>query len=436
MARTVGKPAASTPVTATRHAKDQRVNIPTAELEAFAEDEEKRPATLRYPRDTDKDPQLVWKGKDEQDRHDLAVPAVPIYIQEQIEPRAIIEDLRAQTAAGRDAQLDLFADFDGIPFEERVEFYRHPMHWTNRLILGDSLQVMASLADKEGLNGQVQCIYLDPPYGIRFGSNWQVSTRSKQVTDGKAEDATRQPEQVRAFRDTWKNGINSYLSYLRDRMTAARELLTETGSIFVQIGDENVHLVRSLLDEIFGGDNFVAMIQFVTTGGQTTLGPAPVTDHLLWYARTKGSAKYRQLMLEQERASLAPTISWYFELPDGELRPLSRAETANPASLPKGGRLLWLSDLLSRSGGPSTQFEVTYDGSSFRPTRGGWRTNATGMQRLLWARRLARKGRTLLFRRYLEDYPFTDLSTLWLDTQLGGFAAKPGSTDRRGVTGC
>jgi adenine-specific DNA-methyltransferase len=246
-------------VTATRHPKDQRVNIPTAELESFARDDERHPKTVLYPRDPSLDPQLVWKGKDEQDQHDLAVPAVPIYIQEQIEPRAIIEDLRAQTTAGREQQLDLFSDFNGVAFEQRVDFYRHPMHWTNRLILGNSLHVMTSLAEKEGLKGQVQCTYVDPPYGIKFGSNWQVSTRKRDVRDGRAEDATRQPEQVQAFRDTWQLGIHSYLSYLRDRLVVARELLTESGSIFVQIGDENVHRVRALVDEVFGPENVISL---------------------------------------------------------------------------------------------------------------------------------------------------------------------------------
>jgi adenine-specific DNA-methyltransferase len=216
------KPAAPTSVQAVHHTGDSRVNIPTAETQSLAEAGQTGPQTLRYPRDPSLDPQLVWKGKDQQDGEDLVVPAIPIYIQEQISPKAIIEDLRATTAAGRDAQLDLFSgDFNGMAFAERVDFYRHPMKWSNRMILGDSLLAMSSLAEKEGLKGQVQAIYLDPPYGIKFGSNWQVSTRKRDVRDGKAEDATRQPEQVRAFRDTWELGIHSYLSYLRDRLVVA-----------------------------------------------------------------------------------------------------------------------------------------------------------------------------------------------------------------------
>jgi adenine-specific DNA-methyltransferase len=261
--------------------KDKRANIPTEELRDFVAEDESAPKTMLYPRDPSLDPQLVWKGKDEQDANDLAVPVVPIYIQEKIHPQVLIEDLRAHsTKAGEGVaekwtayQASLFADFNGMEddFEKKVDFYSHESesqpHWSNRMILGDSLLVMTSLAEKEGLKGKVQMIYIDPPYGIKFGSNWQVSTRKRDVKDGKAEDATRQPEQIRAFRDTWKLGIHSYLAYLRDRLFVARELLTETGSIFVQIGDENVHLVRSVMDEVFGSENFVSLVTFSTTSG-------------------------------------------------------------------------------------------------------------------------------------------------------------------------
>src|SRR5687768_16468838 len=258
------KPA--TIVRQTTHPGDTRLNIPTAELESFARPEEKRPAIVRYPRDPTLDPQLVWKGKDEQDGQDLEVPAVPIYIQETIDPLALVEELRAESDGRRtEQQLGFFGPYSDLTFNEKVEFYKHEQHWSNRMILGDSLMVMTSLAEKEGLKGQVQTIYIDPPYGIKFGSNWQVSTRKRDVKDGREEDLVRQPEQVRAFRDTWEKGIHSYLSYLRDRLMMGRELLTESGSIFIQIGDENVHVVRCLLDEIFGSENFVAQIYFKTT---------------------------------------------------------------------------------------------------------------------------------------------------------------------------
>ena len=238
------KPPAAVPVDAHTHVAATRTNIPTSQTAAFD------PGTIGkaiHERDAALDPQLVWKGKAEQDAKPFEVPVLPIHVQEKVHPRAIIEDLKARAAAGsgRASPVDLFSDFNGLDdFAKKLDFYHHDQHWTNRLVLGDSLLVMASLAEKERLRGQVQCIYFDPPYGIKFGSNWQVSTRKRDVKDAKAEDLTRQPEQIKAFRDTWELGIHSYLTYLRDRLTAARELLTESGSLFVQIGDENVHLVR------------------------------------------------------------------------------------------------------------------------------------------------------------------------------------------------
>jgi adenine-specific DNA-methyltransferase len=259
-----------------------------------------------YPRDPSLDPQLVWKGKDEQDSQDLAVPAVPIYIQEHIKPQAIIELVRAvETEHVPSLQPTLFGDFNGLSFEDRVDFYHHEQNWTNRMILRDSLMVMTSLAEKEGLKGKVQMIYLDPPYGIKFGSNWQVSTRKRDVKDGKAEDTTRQPEQVKAFRDTWQLGIYSYLAYLRDRLVTARELLSESGSIFVQIDDENVHLVRSLLDEVFGSENFYAGISYRTTGAQTSKFLPQAYDHVLWFSKNIEDIKYRQMYIPDETGAWA-----------------------------------------------------------------------------------------------------------------------------------
>ncbi len=260
------------------------------------------------------DAQLVWRGKDNQDWSDLVVEAPPLYIQEKIHPKAIIQDLMRRTKTGaqeRSDAPDLFADFNGLPDPEaRLEFYQHEQHWTNRMILGDSLQVMASLAQREALKGKVQCIYFDPPYGIKFNSNWQVSTLSRDVKDGKTTDITREPEQVKAFRDTWKDGIHSYLTYLRDRLTVARELLTESGSIFVQIGDENVHRVRAVMDEVFGEENACGTIAFRTTGGQSNSLVSSAFDYLIWYAKKKqkrsntGNCTLRKGSGAQDRASL------------------------------------------------------------------------------------------------------------------------------------
>ncbi len=281
-----------TPVVDLRH-EDTRANIPTGELAGFVPDEPAVPP-VRYARDPSLDPQLVWRGKDEQDSADLEVPSVPIYVQEKVVPRAIVEDLRRTGPVDADVP-SLFDDFDGLDFGDKVDFYAHEANWSNRMILGDSLLAMTSLAEREGLRGKVQMIYLDPPYGIRFGSNWQVSTRMPEVSDGKVADATRQPEQVKAFRDTWELGIHSDLAYLRDRLAVARELLTESGSVFVQIGDENVHLVRSLLEEVFGSENFVAQINFVKTSSATDLFLSRTQDYVLWFAKDASNVKYRAL---------------------------------------------------------------------------------------------------------------------------------------------
>ena len=271
----VKKPAAQKSVEALKHDEAKRKNIPTAEFQSVLEKEQQNPKKIRYPRNTDLDPQLVWRGKDEQDWSDLVVHAPALYIQEKVQPKALIDDLLRHASplspSGRDAgsegeQIDLFADFNGIPKGvDKTEFYQHDQNWSNRMILGDSLQVMASLAEREGLRGKVQCIYVDPPYGIKFNSNFQWSTTSRDVKDGNARHITREPEQVKAFRDTWRDGIHSYLTYLRDRLTVARDLLSESGSVFVQIGDENLHRIRAVMDEVFGDDNFVGLITFKMT---------------------------------------------------------------------------------------------------------------------------------------------------------------------------
>ncbi len=234
------------------HEADKRKNIPTAEFQSVVKQEAERLIRVAYERrNRDLDPQLVWRGKDTQDWSDLVVHAPPLYIQEKVHPKVLIDDLlrqsQQQEKPGKQVQLDLFAEFNGIPDGvDKTDFYQHDQNWSNRMILGDSLQVMASLAEREGLRGKVQCIYIDPPYGIKFNSNFQWSTTSRDVKDGKADHITREPEQVKAFRDTWRDGIHSYLTYLRDRLTVARDLLTDSGSIFVQIGDENVHRIRAL----------------------------------------------------------------------------------------------------------------------------------------------------------------------------------------------
>jgi len=331
------------------HEEARRKNIPTAEFQSVVQKEANDPLTVGYPRNADGlndekanrnrdlDPQLVWRGKDEQDWSDLVVNAPPIYIQEKVHPKVLIDDLLRQTANSNSQaagyQNDLFADFNGIPTEAaKTEFYQHDANWTNRMILGDSLQVMASLAEREGLRGKVQCIYFDPPYGIKFNSNFQWSTTSRDVKDGNTDHITREPEQVKAFRDTWRDGIHSYLTYLRDRLTVARDLLTESGSIFVQISDENVHHVREVLDEIFQSDNFIAMIRFRRGGFQTSAFLPETADFILWYAHSKDRAKFRRAFIPSERKDAFPGQSIFAEFEDGSYRcialsyQLSRAE--------------------------------------------------------------------------------------------------------------
>jgi adenine-specific DNA-methyltransferase len=308
-----------------KHDGATRRNIPTAEYQSVLEREQASPVRVAYERrNRDLDPQLVWRGKDEQDWSDLVVSAPPLYIQEKVHPKALIDDLLRRSRDGRPAaaeQLDLFADFNGIPEgADRTDFYQHDQHWSNRMILGDSLQVMASLAEREGLRGKVQCIYLDPPYGIEFNSNFQWSTTSRNVVDGKVDHITREPEQVKAFRDTWRDGIHSYLTYLRDRLTVCRDLLSESGSIFVQIGAGNVHRVRALLDEVFGEANTVAEIVVKKKGSQKSSLLDPVNDYILWYSRSPrhaGYTKFRSLFDERALDSEAVDEFSRAELPSG-----------------------------------------------------------------------------------------------------------------------
>ena len=270
-----------------KHDEATRKNIPTAEHQSVLKQDDASPRPVKYPRNIDLDPQLMWRGKDEQDWSDLVVHAPPLYIQEKVHPKVLIDDLLNQTKAAKSEtpgfQTDLFADFNGMPKgADKTEFYAHDQNWSNRMILGDSLQVMASLAEREGLRSRVQCIYFDPPYGIKFNSNFQWSTTSRDVKDGNVGHITREPEQVKAFRDTWRNGIHSYLTYLRDRLTIARDLLTDSGSIFVQIGDENVHRVRAVMDDVFGDANCISEIVFQKTGGQTSQHLSSIQDYVLW----------------------------------------------------------------------------------------------------------------------------------------------------------
>jgi adenine-specific DNA-methyltransferase len=413
----MAKAKSSVTVDAIRH-NDTRKNIPTSELRDFMAEEENKPRTMLYPRDPSLDPQLVWQGKDEQDSTELAVPVVPIYIQEKIHPRAIIDALPREGSG--EQQLDLFADFNGIDdFDKKVDFYHHDQHWTNRMVLGDSLLVMTSLAEKEGLKGKVQTIFLDPPYGIKFGSNWQVSTRKRDVKDGKAEDATRQPEQVRAFRDTWKLGIHSYLAYLRDRLVIARELLTETGSVFVQIGDENVHLVRCVLDEIFGPVNFISFITFKKTSSASSELLSGVSDYILWYAKDKEQVKYRQLYFDKAVGGLGGGQYTWIEHFDGNRQNVGK----DVVQFSDAAIKIFRQDNMT-SQRPPGRFPVIFNGKTYIPSNGYWKTGEPGMKRLGYANRLLAVGNTLSYVRYLDDFSVFPLNNDWDDTVTSGFADK------------
>ena len=410
--RTRKKPIEVTTIT---HDEASRRNIPTAEYRSVMEKGDQSPVQVAYQRrNRDLDPQLVWRGKDEQDWSDLVVQAPPLFIQEKVHPKVLIDDLVRRSKQGEQAaddQLDLFADFNGLPDDNaRTEFYRHDANWSNRMILGDSLQVMASLAEREGLRGKVQCIYLDPPYGIKFNSNFQWSTTSRDVRDGKAEHITREPEQVKAFRDTWRDGIHSYLTYLRDRLTVARDLLTETGSIFVQIGDENVHRVRSLMEEIFGAENFIVQIDFATTSSQTAQFISARTDHIIWFSRARQSAKFRELKLEKSRDKQEKST---FTLYENDFLISKHPADGN-------ARMLVFGDLSSRSGGESSRQSFKWFGRDFRPSGGGWKTSMTGLTRLGKSDRLGLRGKNAFYKRYFDDSPYSPMPNVWMDTQSGG----------------
>ncbi|MGY2836366.1 site-specific DNA-methyltransferase [Thermostichus sp. MS-CIW-41] len=412
-------------VEAFRHSQDKRPNIPTAEHQSVMAEEEKSPIRVAYERrNRDLDPQLVWRGKDEQDWSDLVVSAPPLYIQEKVHPKVIIDDLMRQSQNNQTAvqgELDLFADFNGLPDHARAtEFYQHEANWTNRMILGDSLQVMASLAEREGLRGQVQMIYIDPPYGIKFNSNFQWSTTNRDVKDGKVEHITREPEQVKAFRDTWRDGIHSYLTYLRDRLTVARDLLTDSGSIFVQIGDENVHRVRCLMDEVFGDQNFVNVITYsssVALGGNYLQG---VCNYILFYAKNKNSLKFRKFYSEKIVGEGAYSSVMF---PDGQWRNINKDELANPSLISSDAKPFFNMSLLSAGRTETCVFSVDIAGKTINPGAGrSWKTNPDGMKRIIRANRVIHTANNIRYVLFHEDYPVKELTDIWTD--LGGATDK------------
>jgi adenine-specific DNA-methyltransferase len=419
------KPAGEKQIESFVHDDASRRNIPPAEYQTMVRNQEKTPLQVAYERrNPDLDPQLIWRGKDLLDESPLMVNAPPLYIQEKIHPKVLIDDLKRRSKQGGiDAeQIDLFSAFNGLPSEEaKTEFYQHDQNWSNRMILGDSLQVMASLAEREGLRGKVQCIYFDPPYGIKFNSNFQWSTTSRDVKDGKATQITREPEQVKAFRDTWRDGLNSYLSYLRDRLHLGKDLLSPSGSFFLQIGDENVHRVRAVMDEVFGDENFVSQIAFKKTAGQTSLGLAGTMDYILHFAKAKERLKYRQPYATKSLGSEGAEKYQYAEDPAGtrvRIQPHWR-----PEDVYANGRPLAIDTLVSQR--PPGSFPVEFQGKTIRPRTGYWKTGVDGMRRLIMASRVTPSGKGIMYKRFLEDFTGIPLTNQWTDTSSGASTLDP-----------
>lgn len=406
------QPTTAAPVKSYKH-DGKRARIPTQEESVKLSAREKQPVKKKYDYDPSLDPQLVWAGKKEQGA-ELAVPTVPIYVQEKIAPEALIA--RLKLGAEENSQMMLFGETAEMQFGKAVDFYKHEDNWQNRMILGDSLLVMNSLLEKEGMRGRVQTIYIDPPYGIKFGSNWQVSTRKRDVKDNKLEDFIRQPEQVKAFRDTWELGIHSYLSYLRDRLLVARELLTESGSCFVQISDENVHLVRILMDEVFGSNNFIREIFYRTKANAqdgdklTCMG-----DFIIWYAKEKEKIKYRQLFIEKD---LVQDIKGEFRMyldKKGD-RPITEQELRDVSILDKNKIFRTQSIVSART--YQNSFPININGKEYKPSNKlGWIVDTPEKILKLHSigRFIEKKASNRLYRQFWSDFPYKLLQNIWLD---------------------
>ncbi len=401
------------------HDEQKRLNNPPVGLVTAETD--RLNGKITYEFDQHLDPQLQWAGKKE--GISFEVDTVSLHVHERIDPLSIIEAVRKREVQEQQSLFHWFeTNENNPPIREAIEFYKHSQGWSNRLIAGDSLLVMNSLLEKEGNAGKVQMIYIDPPYGIKYGSNFQPFVNERDVRDGKDEDLTQEPEMIKAFRDTWELGIHSYLTYLRNRLLLARELLHESGSVFVQINDENLHLARSLMDEVFRRENFVAQITFTKTYGFSSELLSSVTDYLLWYAREKKSVKYHELYhLKELGVEGAHTYKW-IELADGTKRGLTAKELANPDMLPEGARLYSPSPLISQGSSNSQDKEFEYKGKVYSPPSGAhWKTSLNGLQRLADANRIHVAKNSIRYVRYIDDFPAIAYTNVWTDTGTGNF---------------
>lgn len=408
-------PSAKRPIEQYEHADKTRCNNPPVGLVDPNTDPAGESATFEY--DPHLDPQLVWAGKKE--HTSFEVDTVSLHVHERIDPRTIIEAVRKRNGDQRQASLFDFAG-ENPPLREAIEFYRHRHNWSNRLIAGDSLLVMNSLLHKEGMAGKVQMIYIDPPYGIRYGSNFQPFVNNREVKDGSDDDLSQEPETIRAFRDTWELGIHSYLTYLRDRLLLARELLHESGSVFVQISDENVHHVREVMDEVFGTGNYVGLIVFKKTSGASTQRLATINDYLIWYAKDQDRLKYHQIYLPKEAGGEGAAQYTWVEYPDGKRE--NRGKSINFKDLHPGSRIFRQDNLASQRPAQGSDLrEFEFNGKKFSPGKGTFKTDFAGLTNLSAANRLLALGNTLCYVRYLNDFSVYPLSNFWGDTVLSGF---------------
>lgn len=397
------------------HAGKKRKNNPPVGLVSSQTD--KLNGYTKYAHDPYIDPYLSWAGKKE--GQEVNVRNISLHVHERIDSTRVIRAFLKKKTESRQQQLSLFQSQENtLPLGKAFEFYSHDQDWTNRLIAGDSLLVMNSLLKKEGMAGEVQMVYIDPPYGIKYNSNFQPFVNKREVKDNNDADIPAEPETIKAFRDTWELGIHSYLTYLNDRLLLAKELLNESGSVFVQISDENLHHVREVIEEVFGKDNFVALIPFSKTSGLSASGIPGVVDYLIWYAKDKKKLKYRQLYSEKVVGAAGSTAYTNVLLSDGTIRRATKEEIFNPLLLPDGSRIFATGDLTSQ-GNKVIPFE--FEGREFR---GGWKTTVDGMKRLVELGRIIRVGNTLRYVRFADDFPYFPITNSWTDTGVAGFTGE------------
>ena len=404
------------------HKGKKRANNPPVGLVTPETDKDAGPRTYAY--DPHLDPQLVWAGKAE--HTSFEVPTVSLHVHERVDPRTIIKAVRKQNGnPPAEKQLDLFsAPEENPPIREAIEFYKHSHGWTNRLVAGDSLLVMNSLLEKEGMAGKVQMVYFDPPYGIKYGSNFQPFINKRDVKDGKDEDTPTEPEIIHAFRDTWELGIHSYLTYIRDRLLLSRELLSESGSIFIQISIENSHHLKEVADEIFGSSNFVNQIIFQKSSGRVSQGLDSVYDILLWYAKDKASHKFRKVFKERTKDQIDTAYN-YVEQDDGSFKMMSKTDLTDNADDPEYMRRFRPSQLYSQTPSESSLFHFEFNEKKYKPSPGaGWRTSMEGIQKLVFANRVMPRGKYLAYKLFADDFPFIQIHNVWTDVLFTSFGTK------------